>query len=278
MTRVDWPDTENRARWLERLGEAALLPTGDARRQAVEAEVARRGGWMRDEWLALVAEGERLRLALQRTTPPDDLQDRLLALPGRHWPLRLLPGRRPARLVAAVAVVALIVGTVWFVRAGTDEAAARQSATAQALHEVALLSISDHRDTHGVKIEAPDARALSAALSEVVPFEVDLPDLSGSFQLVGGRRCTLGSHPVAFSSWRGRGGLLTLLQVSCKDFDVPSALAVRHVRPGGAAARKHDGGAVLLARGGFMWVCVADDPKDLSRARTELERLGVDSD
>lgn len=276
MTQVDWPATRNRASWLERLGEAALLPTCDARRQAVEAEVARRGGWIRDEWLALIAEEEGLRLALHRARPPEDLSERLLALPDRAWPLRLLP-RRSAPLLAVAALALLALGAFWFFNAQSD--ARSEAHVAVALQEVALLSISDHLDTHAVEIEAENAALLSNRLSAVVPFEVSLPDLSPAFELVGGRRCTLGSHPVAFSSWRSARGALTVLQLRSEDFDLPRTLSLRDVIPTGAAARTHNGGgAVLHGRDGFLWVCVADHPADLARARTELQRLGVQSE
>lgn len=276
-THLDWPATENRAAWLTRLGEAALLPTSDARRQGVEAAVAHRGGWIRDEWLALLAEEEQLRLALHRATPPEDLSERLLALPDRSWPLRLLPKRlqRPLLVASAVVLIGLGVGLAWFFRADANNPS---QVYAVAMHDVALLSISDHLDTHAVEHEVTEADALSRALSGTLPFAVTIPDLSGVFELVGGRRCTLGSHPVAFSSWRSPQGSLTVLQLRATDYDLPDALRLRHVRPQGAAARNHDGGALLFARDGFMWVCVADDPADLVRASAEFARLGVASE
>lgn len=271
MTNPTWPATNDRASWLERLGEAALLPTSDARRQAVETEVARRGGWIREEWLALIGEEEGLRLALRRAQPPADLPERLLVLPDRFWPLRLLPPRlrRPAPWLAGVGVLVLVFGTLWFL----DRPGARADDPEARLREVALLAISDHLDTHDTKILADSAAELSARLSEVVPFAVSIPDLSADFELVGGRRCTLGSHPVAFSSWRSARGTLTVLQLRADDFDLPRDLPRRTVVPTCAAARKHEGGgAVMQGRDGDLWVCVADRPADLARARDALAR------
>src|SRR6266542_435282 len=69
-----------------RMGEVAALPHDDPARQELVQHISQIDGAAEQEWLALVAEDERLRIDLARVTPPADLEARLLAIPQQIRP------------------------------------------------------------------------------------------------------------------------------------------------------------------------------------------------
>jgi hypothetical protein len=87
-----------------------------------------------------------------------------------------------------------------------------------------------------------------------------MPD---DLRLAGGRRCTLGSHPVAFTSWGGPRGRVTLLKLRRADFDLPANLEPTIVVPNAAAARAQPLEVLLWTEGEFGYAVVADDPGTL---------------
>lgn len=89
-----------------------------------------------------------------------------------------------------------------------------------AIHRIALLTMSEHFAPHHLTVKTPDPRELERSLSDELPFSVVVPDLGKSFELVGGRRCSIGSHPAAYSSWRSQGRIFSLYQF------VPSAFGL----------------------------------------------------
>jgi hypothetical protein len=253
------------ASWLDEMGEASLLPPSDPRRQEVEAEVARRGGILREQWLALVEEGERIRLALADEVPPEGLSDRLLDIPRQHrgWLAPLRFDRRGARIGALVAAV-LVAGLAFL-------ALSRGRGSApDPLGEVALLALNDHLDTHTWEVEAGEPEAFLRGLQERIPFPVRVPDLGPEIAPVGGRRCTLGTHVVAFTAWKAPNGRVTLLQVQADDFDLPRDLAATRVRPDGPSSRARPLEVLFVAEAPFAWVAVADDPHDLDAVEMRL--------
>ena len=243
-----------REAWRRDMGEASILPPDDPRRAEMQTEVARLGPWAEREWLALLAEGERWRLELGRVDVPDSLEDRLLRIPD-ECAARHARRSRVLRRVVGVAAAFLVAVAAWAVlapRTGTD-----------ALQSLATLALNDHLDAHPVEVATADPAALAEGLRERVPFAVRLPRMPDDLRLAGGRRCTLGSHAVAFTSWGGARGRVTLLQLRRVEFDLPADLAPTIVTPNAAAARARPLDVLLWTEGEFGYVVVADDPGEL---------------
>lgn len=250
--------------WLEELGEAATLPADDLRRLDVEAKVKERGGQALAHWEALLAEDEAWRGALRDVDVPAGLEQRLRAIPAQNGPRvrgASLPTRRRL-LWAAAAVVVLGLGTFLVARAmgGAD---AR-------IQEVALLALNDHLDTHTQDVVTDDVRELERDLQDHIPFPVHVPALGAGIELVGGRRCTLGSHTVAFTAWRGSAGRLSMVQMRRADFGLPADMTPRVVRPAGDAAQAQPLDVLFFGNDQYVWVVVADDAADLQRVRDSL--------
>ncbi len=260
MTSSSGPD---RQAWLERLEEAAALPPGHLRREALQQEVQQRGGWAAAHWQTLVSEQAALRAALEDAEPPAGLQSRLRAIPGQHRRSQPL-GRRSLLWGGAAAVMLLAVGAHVRISPADDPE--------RVVREVALLALNDHLDTHEQDVLTTDARALQRDLQSHIPFPLDLPDIGPAMQAVGGRRCTLGSHVVAFTAWRGPGGRLTLLQLRRGDFGLPADMPARIVPMDGPAARGRPLDVFFFGRGDVVWVVVADDPGDLRSVRQAVSR------
>ncbi len=253
----------DRSEWLRKLGEASALPPDDERRQAVEAEVARRGGWAQAQWLSLLEEGERMRLELARADAPAGLEERLLAIPADTRP-PMLPRTGPGRFVAIAALLLIVVGAIWMLRPVDTRSLEER------LNAVGVMAVNDHRNTHSWDVTAETADELATKLRPHIPFEVNIPREVGGLGVVGGRLCKLGGHPVAFSLWKGQGPV-TLLQIRRADFDLPADLAPRFMRPcrDGDRACEHD--VLMFGRGEYVWVFVADDSRDLEVVRKKLD-------
>ena len=160
---------------------------------------------------------------------------------------------RPWWMAAAAAVVLVVV--VFFVVRGTI----RDSR----LETLALLAISNHEHDHRLSVETRDADVLGQALSRKLPFEVVLPVLGQAFELDGGRKCKLGTHPVAFTVWSGPGGKFTLFQCRPDDFGLPLELPRQVVRAEAAAVSGEPPGVLLWADGGRGYILVgAEDAFD----------------
>lgn len=257
-------DRSRREAWLRRLEEAVALPADDPDRLSLEAELEARAGWAKAHWADLLAESEAWHVALADAAPPEGLEERLHAIADQHAPR--LARVRPLQWAWAGAALVLLALGVSFLLARGDESEDTR------VREVALLALSDHLHTHEQDVLTSDADELERGLQPHIPFPLDLPDLGTSLQAVGGRRCTLGSHVVAFTAWRGEGGRLTLLQLQRGDFGLPADMPGRIVHPEGSAARGRPLGVFFFGRGDFVWVVVADDAEDLRRARRAITK------
>ncbi|MCC7140033.1 MAG: hypothetical protein IT460_16555 [Planctomycetes bacterium] len=245
------------------MGEAASLPPDHPQRVEMQAEVSRLGAWAEAEWLALLEEGERWRLELVRVEVPEGLEDRLLSIPAEvRVPTfsRLLGLRRG--IWAAVAAALLVAVGAWLALGqGGSEPSTRP------LDTLAMLAMNDHLDTHSLDVTSGDPKEVEAGLYERIPFEIRWPDFRGAIRLEGGRRCTLGSHPVCFTTWRKDGVRFTLLQIRRRDFGLPEHLAPTTVTPKGAAAGKKPLDVLIWTEGDVGWALVADDPSALATVR-----------
>ncbi|MDA1195299.1 MAG: hypothetical protein O2894_08945, partial [Planctomycetota bacterium] len=170
-------------------------------------------------------------------------------------------GRERRRITTLAVALVLVVGVAWGWWAAHGEAPSDPVAS------VALLALNDHLDTHDQKVYASDPEALRAALQPHIGFPVRVPELGAALRPVGGRPCTLGSHPVAFSAWRAPAGRVTLIQMRRADFGLPADMAPQVVTPSGAAARGRPLDVLFFGQGDTVWVVVADDADDLRRIR-----------
>ena len=203
--------------WRRAMGEAVALPPDDPMRVEMQGEVARLGAWAEKEWLALLEEGERWRIELRRLDVPEGLEERLLRIPEER-----LRGRLP---VLSLRAWALVAAAVVLVGLGVWLAIPREVAPPpDPLQTLAMLAMNDHLDTHTLDVKAEDAATLREGLKHKIPFEIRVPDLGGALRLEGGRRCTLGSHAVCFTTWRDASGRFTLLQLRVEDFGLPAVL------------------------------------------------------
>ncbi len=253
-------------KWLEELGEAATLPASDPRRAEMEARVQARGGQALAHWQALIAEDAAWRGALRVGEAPEGLADRLRAIPEQNAPVTTASAvlaRTPRWLWAGVAVVA--VGVLVVLIAGALHP--------NPIQEVALLALNDHLDTHSQDVHADEPAELARRLQSHLPFPVEVPSLGEGIVPVGGRKCTLGSHIVAFTAWQGRGGRLSMVQLKPADFGLAANMAPRVVRPEGDAARAHPLDVLFFGNGEYVWVVVADDAQDLRRVRDSLGNI-----
>lgn len=245
------------------MGEAASLPPDDPQRIEMHAEVAKLGAWAEAEWLALLEEGERWRLELSRVTVPEGLEDRLLRIPaeaprGALHRLRALP---PVAWVGIAAAALLAIGA-WLFLGGSEP-------RSDPLNTLAILAMNDHLDTHALDVTASDPRDVEAGLRARIPFEIRFPKLGGELRIEGGRRCTLGSHPVCFTTWRKDAARLTLLQIRRADFGLPKDLAPALVTPRGAAAGSRPLDVLIWTEGEVGYALVADDSSALRDVRPE---------
>lgn len=258
-----------REAWLQELSEASLLPPEDAMRLRIEAEVIERGPWAESYWAALLAEGDSWRRALPAIEPSPELAGRLRSIPAQYPLLRM---RRRRLLWGAAAAALVVVGLAWGLAGrGTGEAPSLQTGVMPEVAQVALLALNDHLDTHEQDVLSDDPATLARDLQPQIPFPVLLPDLGAGIEPVGGRRCTLGSHPVAFTAWRGTaGGRLTVIQLRRDDFGLPADMKPQQVHPEGQAAEGSPLDVLFFGRGDTVWVVVADDAQDLQRLRAHV--------
>lgn len=226
------------------MGEAAALSPDEPLRRDVEAEIARSASWAREEWQALLREDECLRAQLRVVAVPDHLEPRLLALldaaaqRGRWTPL--------TRWLTVAAAALLVVGLL----------VTPDLVHSSRLRTVALLAINNHVNDHHVSVETQDAGELGRILSRELPFDVVVPELGEAFELSGGRKCKLGTHPVAYSFWTGPGGKCSLFQYRPGDFELPSGMPRRVVHAKPPAVRGEPRSVVLWADGARGYVLV----------------------
>jgi hypothetical protein len=89
---------------------------------------------------------------------------------------------------------------------------------------VAQLAMKDHLADRHVTTATSEPRVLESVLGRLLPFRVILPDLGPEMALKGGRRCTLGPHPVLYSLWAHSGRECSLFQFRPGDFGLPDKM------------------------------------------------------
>src|SRR5262245_27821721 len=244
------------------MGEAASLPPEHPQRIEMQGEVSRLGAWAESEWLSLLEEGERWRLELGRVDVPEGLEDRLLRIPAEsRGPALSLLGVRPRTWLAVAAALLVGIG-VWLAlgRGGPEP-------TPRPLDTLAMLAVNDHFHTHSLDVTSSDPKEVESGLRAKIPFEIRWPEFDSPIRLEGGRRCTLGTHPVCFSTWRQGGVRFTLLQVRRRDFDLPEGLRPTTITPKEAAAGRKPMDVLIWTEGADGWALVADDPAALAAVR-----------
>lgn len=248
---------------------AALLPMGDPLREAAEVAAARGSPEDQARWLAALEEAATLRLALREVRPPADLEARLLALPGQHWPLRArgLAASSRWRMALAAAGVLLVVGVLALLGRGREagHGSAADAAAARWM-KVAQLAAEDHLGTHALEVLGSDADHVARELAADLQMDVVLPAWGPVARLEGGRRCSLGGAPVAFTRWQGASGALTLVTGRAADLDLSPDRPLERL---GAKVTTPDGAVtwpvLVHADGGTFWMVVADVEADLER-------------
>jgi len=204
------------------MGEAAALPPDDEFRRQVEASVAAAGNWAEEEWLALLRFDEEMRLSLLQLPVPPQLEPELrtIAETGPH--------RRPWFSWPAPARVAGIVLLVILVSAGAFLLQGRR-ATRGAIQELATLTMNEHSKPSPLGVETSNRGELERLLAGTVSFPVIVPELDGQFELVGGRRCTLGQKVVVYSHWSRSDRRYSLYQFRPDDFGIPHSMESTYI-------------------------------------------------
>ncbi len=254
------PERGDLAAFRCRLEEVLPLDADDPLRRAVEREVESAGAAATAMAAELRQEDRALRDALQRVQVPVGLAARLLEVPGRRRPThrRVLSPLRLAGCILLALAVAL--GGSWWLHA---------RGVASRVRQFAELAVANHlHDTH-VTVATSDPGELSRRLSGELPFRVELHAPAGRpLVLEGGRKCALGTLPVAYSRWLGTDGApWAVFQFVAADHGLPADLDPVEVEvdclPGGA----QECAARVWAEDGRGYVLVAPSPGGGARER-----------
>ncbi len=232
MTPTDRQGFRERARLRRMMSEAAALPPGDPVRREIEASITKEGEWAEQEWLETLRFDEEVRLRLQTVEPPPGLERSLLSIATQE------SGRRRPRSrgwwwgAAAAGVAAVVVAGLFSLLPvpGKNEGTR--------LRTLALLAMSDHLADRHLTTATSEARVLEQALGGKLPFRVAVPDLGPGIALKGGRRCSLGPHPVLYSLWNRSGKECSLFQFRPDDFGLPDRMEAVVLVPDGGAERE----------------------------------------
>ncbi len=234
--------------------EASLLPPDDPRRGEIEAEISREGEWAEEEWLKIHAENERLRRSLRRITPPESLEKKLFELPRKsagdsnrfllpHWLVR----------AAAALLLAIVSGGIMYYL--------NHKRGQGSLVEVARLAIDNHVHNQDVTVITLNPEYLKRHLAGSVPFKIVVSAVNSRYNLVGGRSCSLGTHPVIYTRWASRDGRCSLFQFRSSDFGLPNQTGkevIHSSKVGCPEARGRDCNAVVWSEQGRGYALVAD--------------------
>ncbi len=244
-------NAQDRERLFADMGEAAALPADHPRRREVLARVQQAGAWAEDEWIALLAADERLRVELARVPVPAGLRERLLDIPpalpaaerGRGW-------RRTAAALAVVAamVLAAVVAWPWLSSEGRAEAA---------IERVAGLAVTNHEHRPVLTVESSDPSAVRDALSGATKMPVELPLLGRGYRIEGGRICRLAERPVVYTRWEYDGREHSLFQFDLEDFGLKDGFTERtaSIRSEGPPFATHQVVMWSDGRCGYALVC-----------------------
>ncbi len=212
-----------------RMEEVAALPHEAPQRQAIVRQISQIDGGLEQEWLELVREDERLRLELSRVDPPQDLSQRLLAIPEQSRPRRrwlFLPRSLWVPAVAAVLVVAVGVWAIVTTRSHQHQ---------RTLDDIAALTMASHETQPQLAITTGDWDTVKASVRGDLYFPVDRPKLDPSFKLIGGRVVKLAGASMVYTRWQSGGKFYSLYQFCGKEFGlnapVPRQVIKRRLTP-----------------------------------------------
>ncbi len=147
---------------------------------------------------------------------PEGLRERLAQVPER---CPVPPWRRRRLTVAAASILFLLGAAAWFLSRPPAGSPSRD------LRALAALVLEDHLEEPPLTVRTPDPAELRRRLAGSLPFLVLTPPLGQGWRLLGGRRCSLGGRPLAYSRWVGSGTWHSLFQFRPEDFDLPEGLA-----------------------------------------------------
>jgi len=207
----------------QRMGEVAALESDDPERQAVVRRVAEAGPALEREWLALLREQERLRLALFRVDPPAGLHESLRRIP------REAPRRRTFRLAVVGSTLAAAAALLLAVSLLIQGPAAPVEPDRFA--RVADLTLQRHLADPAVSVRSADYQQVEQALADHLPYPTAVPRLGEGFTLIGGGKISLAGKPAVYTRWLHEGKPCSLYQVCASDFDLPTAFGRKVVEP-----------------------------------------------
>jgi hypothetical protein len=227
-------DNSQDAAFKEDMEQASLLPGHDPVRAAVVDRVAAVGGEEGPagrEWLSLLEESERLKLALVTVPVPEGLEAKLLRLPDLASSSPLPWYKRPAgeiltpRRLSIAAAVMLVVGLGWW--AYSVVAAHREAVQAE---RVALLAANIHTTilkqapAEQITTDRPDEA--HEWLKKRVDFPVHLLSGRGP-KLTGAGVVQLGTATAALTRWEGGGQQFSLLEFVPASVGLPDDFSQR---------------------------------------------------
>ncbi len=246
---------------LRLMEEAVILPPEDPQRQAVETAIAGEEAWAKEEWLDLLREDELLRLELRRVSSPAGLEQRLLSIPEEV--------RRPGLFVPRWFGVAAAI-LVFAMGAGLLRHFHKAAGFSEQINNIALFAASDHVNNHLLAMKMGDKTAIVTHLSKQVPFKVKIPNLPSGFQLIGGRKCSLGTRTVVYTRWKWRQIGYSLFQLCPKDFDLPDAFPRQIVSTKGPAMAGEPCEILIWAENGCAYAIVTG-------SRSSMDQIIPDS-
>ena len=249
----------------QKLEETAALPPDDSQRQDFERRLANESESAQQHWQDLLLENESFRDNLAKIPVPDDLQQRLLSIPE---PVSEIPKRvfKPIHYGWALAAAAAM---LMMLTAGLT----RHYTSNSRMRTVALLAINNHLNhlqDHGVDAQSIDKAELEQSLTKQVGFQVTVPDLENGLHLEGGRKCQLGTHPVAFTLWKEGQSEYSLFQFETDRFGLAASIKPTLVRNTQPAGTEHTTGAWIWTRGKYGYVLTGDPGNDLQRLSPAL--------
>ena len=260
---------ENREAIRRSMGEAVVLSPDDPRRQEVETLLNDTDLWAHHEWKLLVQETTRLREHVPRTNlvkdVPEGLERRLLTLPA------IATARSPSYsrlgwLLAGAAAVLILGGFIV-----TDSG--REKSRLQTLAVLAINNHVNHVDDED-SFQSTRKEDLERHLSAELDFDVLIPGSNATFDLVGGRKCKLGTHPVAYTLWRGRAGKASLFQFKPIEFELPGAMKQTLVHAHGMAVADGPNDILVWTEGSRGYVLVCAEPSDLNNFSSKASTKG----
>ncbi|MCH7725246.1 MAG: hypothetical protein IH991_02005 [Planctomycetes bacterium] len=203
------------------MSEVSLLSNDDPLRQSFEQRISGEDSWAEEEWWQLLTEHTALAEHVPRlfdADAPADLHTQLLEIPHRE---PATPSRSKAHRLQWVLAVAAAVLVVLGI------GVARRAEFNTRLRTVARLAADNHRkhvDEESDFAVAP-TEILEKQLASQLKFNVVIPTLEDSLKLIGGRKCKIGTQPVAYTLWRGAQAKRSLFQCPASELDLPREMA-----------------------------------------------------